>query len=156
MENDYFARNLVKGKIAETIFAQMFREVGEFTVIEFGYEKIIPELVQQKGKNRLIIETLRTAPDFAVIDLKFKKVKLIEVKYKHISNPKYILEDAVRMSRSWNPSYLFVATLTGFYFDSINTIIKNKGEISQLKHSQITGKVQARYLKILQDFENKK
>jgi len=42
-----FSRNLVKGKIAETVFAQMLRSTGEFTVLEFGYEKIIPELVQQ-------------------------------------------------------------------------------------------------------------
>ena len=48
MENIKFTKNLVKGKIAETIFAQMFREVGDYTVIEFGYEKIIPELIQQK------------------------------------------------------------------------------------------------------------
>lgn len=40
-----FARNLVKGKIAETVFAQMLRSTGAFTVLEFGYEKIIPELV---------------------------------------------------------------------------------------------------------------
>ena len=32
-----FSRNLVKGKIAETVFAQMLRSTGEFTVLEFGY-----------------------------------------------------------------------------------------------------------------------
>ena len=69
MKNDKFARNLVKGKIAETIFAQMLREVRSFTVLEFGYEKIIPELVQQGyDENNIMLETLRTAPDFAVIN----------------------------------------------------------------------------------------
>ena len=38
MNNVLFARNLVKGKIAETIFAQMLRETNQFTVLEFGYE----------------------------------------------------------------------------------------------------------------------
>jgi hypothetical protein len=54
MDNVLFARNLVKGKIAETIFAQMLREAGDFTVLEFGYEKVIPELVQRgyKSKNK--------------------------------------------------------------------------------------------------------
>jgi len=47
MKHYDFARNLVKGKIAETIFAQMLRETGSFTVLEFGYEKIIPDLVGQ-------------------------------------------------------------------------------------------------------------
>lgn len=69
MKNDNFARNLVKGKIAETIFAQMLRETRTFTVLEFGYEKIIPELVQQGyDENNIMLETLRTAPDFAVIN----------------------------------------------------------------------------------------
>lgn len=82
MDNVTFARNLVKGKIAETIFAQMLRETKEFTVLEFGYEKIIPELVQQGyDENNIAIETLRTAPDFAVINQKTREVKLIEVKY---------------------------------------------------------------------------
>ena len=44
--NITFARNLVKGKIAETIFAQMLRGAKDFTILEFGYEKIVPELVQ--------------------------------------------------------------------------------------------------------------
>ena len=155
MKNDKFARNLVKGKIAETIFAQMLREMHEFTVLEFGYEKIIPELVQEGGKNKLMIETLRTAPDFAVINKKTKKVKLIEVKYMRSLNLKYVLNDAKRMSGSWNPSYLFVATLDGFYFDEINEIIKNKGKITRLEHPQIAEEIQARYLQILKDFEGK-
>ena len=132
MSNITFARNLVKGKIAETIFAQMLRETKDFTVLEFGYEKIIPELVQQghDKKNNDIIETLRTAPDFAVINQKTKKVQLVEVKYMRNLNLKYVLEDAVRMSKSWNPSYLFIATLDGFYFDGIDDIINNGGKIS--------------------------
>lgn len=74
MNNLQFTTRLVKGKIAETIFAQMLRETKEFTVLEFGYEKIIPELVQQgrKGDNEMI-ETLKTAPDFAVINRKTRE-----------------------------------------------------------------------------------
>ncbi|NOQ68410.1 hypothetical protein GQ568_03135 [Patescibacteria group bacterium] len=154
MKNDNFARNLVKGKIAETIFTQMLRETRIFTVLEFGYEKIIPELVQQGyDENNIMIETLRTAPDFAVIDQQTRKVRLIEVKYMRFLNLNYVLRDAKRMSESWNPSYLFIATLDGFYFDEINKIIENNGEISQLEHPQITKEVQKRYLQILKDFE---
>ena len=71
MSNTIFARNLVKGKIAETVFAQMLRESRQFTVLEFGYEKVIPEFIQQgyDEKNEMI-ETLKTAPDFAVINQK--------------------------------------------------------------------------------------
>lgn len=154
MDNVKFARNLVKGKIAETIFAQMLRETKEFTVLEFGYEKIIPELVQQGyNDNNPMIETLRTAPDFAVINQKTREVKLIEVKYMHTLNFSSILKYAKRMSQSWNPSYLFIASLDGFYFDEINEIIKNKGKIKALKHPQIKGELQTKYLQILIDFE---
>ncbi len=154
MDNILFARNLVKGRIAETIFAQMLRETREFTVLEFGYEKIIPELVQQGYReNNMTIETLRTAPDFAVINQKSKEVRLIEVKYRSNFNVGDVLVIAKRMHQSWNPSYLFLATLDGFYFDEINKIIKNKGVISKLRHPQISQDVQEKYLKILTDFE---
>ena len=121
MKNVDFARNLVKGKIAETVFAQMLRETGEFTVLEFGYEKVIPELLQN-GSDKLdgVIDTIRSAPDFAVINKQTRKVHLIEVKYLRRMNTVYMFGHAQRMAKSWNPSYLFVATLDGFYFDEIN------------------------------------
>lgn len=59
------------------------------------------------------------------------------------------------MSQSWNPSYLFIATLDGFFFDEINNIIDNEGKISPLKHPQISDDIQARYIEILKDFEQK-
>ncbi|MCX6784783.1 MAG: hypothetical protein NTV81_02500 [Candidatus Komeilibacteria bacterium] len=152
MNNITFARNLVKGRIVETIFAQMLRETGNFTVLELGYEKIIPELVQQKEYGD-IVETLRTAPDFVVINKTTKVVQLIEVKYKKVLNFDYVLENAQRMSQSWNPSYLFIATLDGFYFDEISDVIRNNGQIFPLDDSQISKELQNEYLKILVDFE---
>lgn len=150
-----FARNLVKGKIAETVFAQMLRSTGEFTVLDFGYEKIIPELVQQGDrKNDQMVETLRTAPDYAVINRKTKEVHLIEVKYRHSYYDSDILEIAERMSENWNPSYLFLATKDGFYFDEVQTIIDGGGEISKLDHPQIPKETQDEFHKILNDFES--
>lgn len=149
-----FARNLVKGKIAETIFAQMLRETKQFTVLEFGYEKIVPELVQQGySENNGLVETLRTAPDFAVINKEKREVRLVEVKYRK----KYIKEDilkiAQRMHTTWNPSYLFLATLDGFYFDEVAKIVEREGEIRPLRHPFISEETQQRYLQLLVDFE---
>lgn len=156
MNNVIFARNLVKGKIAETIFAQMLREAKTFTVLEFGYEKVIPELIQQGyDEESVMLKTLRIAPDFAVINQQTKEVRLIEVKYMRSLNINYVLKDARRMSESWNPSYLFIATLDGFYSDEINKIIKNNGKIAELEHPQITKDIQLKYLQILKDFEGK-
>lgn len=154
MSNITFARNLVKGKIAETIFAQMLRESKQFTVLEFGYEKVIPELVQRGYKEKNItLETLKTAPDFAVINQQTKEVKLIEVKYMRSLNSTNIFKYAKRMSESWNPSFLFIATLENFYFDSIENIIKNKGTITKFGNEQISDEIQASYIQILKDFE---
>ncbi len=155
-KNIQFARNLVKGKIAETIFAQMLRETGQFTVLEFGYEKIIPELVGQGYENNDdLVETLRTAPDFAVIDHTSHSVHLVEVKYQRTINAAYVLADAERMHKTWNPSYLFIATLDGFYHDEISRIIANHGAIAPLATTQVPQSKQDEYLKILQDFEPK-
>lgn len=150
-----FTRRLVKGRIAETVFAQMFRQEGRFTVLEFGYEKIIPELVQNGNtEENEMIETLRTAPDFAVISREHKTVRLIEVKYRKTLTHSNILKIAKRMHDSWNPSYLFVASLDGFYFDEIKDIIDNEGDISPLETSYISEKSQKQYLEIIRDFES--
>lgn len=154
-DNLLFTRNLVKGRIAETIFAQMFRDTGEYTVLEFGYEKVVPQLV---GRNYHhddpMIESLRVAPDFAVINQESKEVRLIEVKYRQVIDNRNVLECARKMHASWNPSYLFIATLDGFYFDEISKIIINDGNISRL--SSIADDVQEKYLQILIDFENQR
>ena len=152
--NITFAKNLVKGKIAETIFAQMLRETKDFTVLEFGYEKIIPELVQDGyEENKDTLEILRTAPDFAVINRKTKEVRLIEVKYLRHLNKEFVYRYAHRMSQSWNPSFLFLATQDGFFFDEVGEIVKNNGGIAPLEHPQILPEIQQEYLKILRDFE---
>ena len=149
-----FARNLVKGKIAETVFAQMLRSTEQFTVLEFGYEKIIPELVGRgKGQNNEMVEALRTAPDFAVINNLTKEVHLIEVKYRKNIKDSDILSISKRMSESWNPSFLFVGTTDGFYFGNVKDIIKAKGKIELLDHPQIPKSTQDEFLKILNDFE---
>lgn len=149
-----FARNLVKGKIAETVFAQMLRSTGQFTVLEFGYEKIIPELIGRgASSDDEMVETLRTAPDFAVINNKTKEVHLIEVKYRKTMRNSDILTIARRMSASWNPSFLFVASVDGFYFGNVKEVIKARGRIAPLEHPQIPKATQDEFLKILNDFE---
>ena len=149
-----FARSLVKGRIAETVFAQMYRDTGRYTVLEFGYEKVIPELVQGGyTENSGIIETLRTAPDFAVIEVPHKHVRLVEVKYRSRLDETEVLATAQRMHKSWNPSYLFIATKAGFYFDEISDIIANAGAIRRLTENNVSYETQQNYLSIIHEFE---
>ena len=154
MNASKFTKNLVKGRVAETIFSQMLRNAECFTVLEFGYEKVIPDLLQYNhGHEDPIIETLRTAPDFAVINQETKEVRLVEVKYRCSINAANVKLIAEKMHASWNLSYLFVATLDGFYFDEINKIIKNDGQVTPLVHPRNPSEVQQQYLQILKDFE---
>jgi hypothetical protein len=150
-----FTRNLVKGRIAETIFSQMFRQSGNYTVLEFGYEKVVPQLVNLSGhgydSDNAIIESLRVAPDFAVITQDTGQVRLIEVKYRKKLERNEVLACAKKMHVSWNPSYLFIATLDGFYFEEITQIIEKGGDIAPF--NEISSEVQGKYLKILSDFE---
>jgi len=149
-----FSRDLVKGRIAETVFEQMYRDTGNFTVLEFGYEKIVPELVQGGYKEHDdIVDTLRNAPDFAVIDNRKKHVRLIEVKYRRRFMPEETLATAERMQKTWNPSYLFIATLGGFYLDSIVDIIQRNGFISPLADDEVPAEIQENYLAVLKEFE---
>ncbi len=151
-DNIQFTHNLVKGRIAETIFAQMLRNDGRFTVLEFGYEKVIPQLVGiDNNHENAAIESLRAAPDFAVINQDNKEVRLVEVKFRTNLVDSEILSVARKMHASWNPSWLFVATLDGFYFDEIREIIENQGRIRHF--DRIDNSTQNEYLNILRDFE---
>jgi len=155
MNNIGFTKNLIKGKIAEIIFERMLREAGVFTVIHFGYEYILPELTRDKviDKNSEAIDAIRTAPDFAVINNDTKKVHLIEVKYLSTFSKSTVLRYAKKMSASWNPSYIFLATKGGFYFDEISDVIKKKGDIGRLAHRNISKELQDKYLGLLIEME---
>lgn len=149
-----FSENLLKGRVAETVFEQMFRGAGCFTILSFGYEKILPELANRKNdvKTEETMEIIRRAPDFAVINNETHDVFLIEVKYLRNPNPGIILQNASKMYASWKPSYLFLATPNGFFFDRAIDIIKKKGDIKEFLHPQIPKEVQLKYTELLNEF----
>jgi len=154
MKNIDFSKNLIKGKIAEMIFEQMLRDAGGFTVLGFGYEKILPELAHVQGDIEVerTMEIIRRAPDFAVINHETNKVHLIEVKYMANRTDKKVLNAAGRMFKSWNPSYLFIATPDGFFFDPANKIIEKKGAIDPLGRTILPQELQDKYIQLLKNF----
>lgn len=71
MTNTEFLRELIKGKIAEIIFEQMFREAGEFTILWFGYEYTSPELAQYQHlltEHKEVLADIRHTPDFILVE----------------------------------------------------------------------------------------
>jgi len=153
-----FIKQLVKGKIAEIIFEQMFRESSKFTILHSGYEYTLPELAQYQNfaEVKAVMTNIRNAPDFILISQDKKEVHLVEVKYRNQLYLKDIREIAENLLKNWNPSWLFVATPNGFYFEPCNKILNNNGEIKSLYETWIDFETQKEYLKLLNEFEPKK
>jgi len=157
MDDIDFQKNLIKGKIAQIIFEQMFREQGEYTVIPFGYENILPEIFPQRNNfegAQKAIDNIRNAPDYTLISAKKEKVYLVEVKYRRELNIGGIKDTAAKQMQRWNPSCIFVATQNGFYFDLCSSILKNN-KISKLTERMISKELQSKYLELLNEFEQR-
>ncbi len=150
-----FSRDLIKGKIAEVIFEQMFREAGEFTILRLGYEYTTPELAQYQNLIRIkrVLENLRHTPDFALISHDKSRVFIVEVKYRtkpDLVGMKRAAQAALKFS---DPSCLFVASPDGFHFDYCNNVVNHNGEVNLLKYSWVSKPIQEKYLKLLLEFE---
>lgn len=153
MQKD-FTFQLIKGKIGEIIFDQMFREAAEFTVIPFGYESTVPEIAQfaRLVEHKEVLDSIRNTPDFALISHNQKQVFLVEVKFRTRMNTEEILKTAEKIHDRWKLAWLFVATPDGFYFDSCSNIIEKKS-IVPLNTSWISTELQRKYLEILNKFQ---
>lgn len=148
-----YSKKLAKGRIAETIFEQMLRDAEAFTILEFGYEKVLPELAHRMKDTNAeeTMKIIRRAPDFAVIDNTSHEVFLIEVKYMMHPNERYILGAAQKIYDYWKPAYLFLATPKGFYFDKASEIINNQGKVGFSSNLKIPLKLQEDYRDLLNE-----
>ena len=149
-----FSRSLIKGKITETIFEEMFRVSGKFTILPLGYEHTTPILAQY---NRLlhvqrVLENIRNAPDFALVSDDKASVYLVEVKYRSQFDKDDILEIAEKIHSSWDTCFLFLASQNGFYYGSVKDIINRGGEINELPEIRINKEIQEQYLSLLSEF----
>ncbi len=148
-----FPEKLIKGKITEAIFEQMFRDQGEFDVIRNGYEYKTPELAQNllSLDHKEYINKLRHAPDFILLSHDKKQVFLVEVKFRsrHDDN---LIEEARRLNEAYGPCYLFVATHEKFYFQSCKDIVQNNAISEELSSTWISNLLQDKYLTLLNTF----
>lgn len=151
MQKD-FQKQLIKGKIVELIFQQMWADAGEYTILPLGYERVLPGLLDRH--NSEILKPIRTAPDFVLIpkDEKDDNILIVEVKFrKHPENRKDLYLITTEQNKRWNPSYLFVATLKNFYFGKCDEIIKNRS-IKKLDEKYVSLNLQNKYLKMINEF----
>ena len=151
MQKD-FQKQLIKGKIAEMIFQQMWAEINQYTILPLGYERVLPGLLE-RSQNK-ILKPIRTAPDFVLIpkDEKDDNIMIVEVKFRRKAESRNKLKEiAMEQNKRWNPSYLFVASLKTFYFDRCDVLLK-KGSIGKLDADIIPQKIQDKYIELLNSF----
>lgn len=154
-----FSRDLIKGRIAETIFERMFVESGNFIVVPFGYEKTVNFLTQvniNKGKEKEALETVQNMPDYILINKRSEDIFLVEVKYRREKNYENIRKGANKITRKgWEKVWYFLATPEGFYFSRCADLIKDPRSIddNKLSESKVAKKKQESYLEMLKEFE---
>lgn len=153
MQKD-FTFQLIKGKIGEIIFDQMFREAQEFTVIPFGYESTVPGIAQytRSIERTEVLDAIRNTPDFAIISHNQKQVFLVEVKYRSYLNLDEVLKTAQKIHDRWKLAWLFVATPTGFYFESCAKVLDTKN-ITPLSTTWVSEDLQKKYLEVMNKFK---
>ncbi len=154
MNNIKFTHELIKGKIAEIIFEQMIHNTKGYTVLEFGYEKVVHQLAKAPKSEdaRAMIEIVRKAPDYAIVNEETHNVTLVEIKYMAKRTNGKVRAIAKEIEQSWRHAALFIATPDGFYFDQVETIIRNKGVIKPFTHPKIHPKVVDQYVALLNEF----
>jgi len=154
MNNIKFTHELIKGKIAEIIFEQMIHNTKGYTVLEFGYEKVVHQLAKAPKSEdaKAMIEIVRKAPDYAIVNEDTHNVTLVEVKYMATKTNGKVNVIAKGIEKSWRHAALFIATPNGFFFDQVDTILENKGIIKPFHHGKIQPKVVEQYLAMLNEF----
>jgi hypothetical protein len=150
-----FSKKLIKGKITEAIFEEMFRTTNEYIVLPLGYEHTTPILAQYRNQFhvRKVLDNLSNAPDFALITDDKKSVYFVEVRYKNKFDKDDILKDAKELyDADWNPCFLFVASREKFFYGSVQDIINKEGQIDELSDIRVRKELQQQYLSLLHEF----
>lgn len=148
-----FTKNFIKGKIAEIIFDEMFRENGRFTVIPFGYDRTLPEFAQyaKEAEYQQVVDNIRSAPDFALVSKDKKQVFLVEVKYRTRIDIEELKKVAQKIEDKWQLVWMFVCTPEKFYFNRTNIIIE-ENKLIPLSSNWISKEIQKKYLELINDF----
>lgn len=153
MQKD-FPESLIKGKIAELIFDLMFRASGKYTVIPFGFESTMPSLQQaaKKSYDDELFETIRNAPDFALVSHAAEAIHLVEVKYRSRPDLEDYRKTAKRIFEQWKLAWIFYATPEGFYFDKCNDLMDENSMLTPLSSDLVSAELQDKYHAILKKY----
>ena len=149
-----FEHNLIKGRIAETIFEEMFHDTKKFTILHFGYEYTTPLLAQYRNMMvmKKILDPISKSPDFLLVTEDKNQSYLVEVKYRHNIKKEDLVDIATKISQNWPLCHIFLISKDGFYFDPVHTIINKNGDINLLSFKWVNSEIQNKYKKLAEDF----
>ena len=153
---------LIKGKIAEVIFEQLFRTTNKYTILHFGYEYTHPELAQYKDRvndneEKKALKFISKSPDYILVseDKKDIKIRLVEVKFQTEFDIDFLKKDAEELESIWPGSWLFVASLDQGFSLSRACDIKDGRNTEALPSELVPENIQNYFLQILKEFEPK-
>lgn len=139
-----FIKKLVKGKIVEIIFWQMFADSGEFDIIPLGYEYQQPTLTQLKHSNPIVqdaVAGISSLPDFLLVTKDDSAAFVVEVKYRFQPELSEIIEIAKEIVSRHKHAWLFLASSDMFYFSPCHDIIR-EAKLTPLTQNWVDSKTQ--------------
>ncbi len=147
-------QTLMNQKIAKIIFEEMFREAGKYVVIPIGYDTTEPNLSPYKRHSyvKKILDNLKAAPDFVLISRDKTDVIVVEVEYIPKLVPDKLGDKVHTLLRRWDPSYVFLVTQTGFYFEHCSVVKAENGHIKTLSERWVRAEMQNKYLDLLHHY----
>jgi len=153
MVNHLFNKNLLRGRIAECIVEQLFKDRG-FNIYRFGYEAILQSFTQangrlQRGNN--INNMIRQAPDFIIEDNGY--VNFVEAKFS--AEGKYRL----KKDYFWKDAFILVVSLTEPCFKIAKASdLLNGGRFRPLEQwmsPKFDNKILSRYCDLVKEYFSK-
>ena len=153
MRNVTFTKTLIKGKIAETMFQNIFESSRKYLVLPLGYEHTNPVIRQFNYIPEInkALKNISDTPDFALINKTSEEVMLVEVKYRTTITPGSLKALAKGICENWSDSYLFLVTPDGFFFDRCSNVVENKA-IKPLSADIVDKRKQSQYMDVLHEY----
>jgi hypothetical protein len=147
--------DIENGARAVELVKEMLTESGNFTVYDFGYEKLFPEIaLRQNNADRKggisVVRQIRFMPDLLVVDEQRGKVYPIEVKHYKKFTPSAAYREAKKYVHYWPNAYLMFIAEDGVRMELISNTVKRKSvKMAKLSKDLVPLNVQSKYLEHL-------
>jgi len=149
-----FPENLIKGKIVETVFQQMFLEADLYEMYSFEATvdfSSIQHLSHHKDIQN-IIDGTSPIPQCIIVPKGKSEVYIVSTMYNPSYHSKELVETAQKLHHNWDYAWLFLATDHHLHFDSCWNIMNSHGHMDFLPYTWIPRDLQEKYRTLLRQF----